>query len=95
MDAIVKANSACGLSNMALRMAIRSTKAAIVEMKCMRDSGEVPADCMENLTMHIEELRNSKNEMRKMIEFRKDTCRGLTDCLAGGGIIITPQDGGK
>lgn len=92
MDQIQKANSACALANILNRAYTRALKAAIVEMKEMRDS--VPADCLSALNAHLALLRHHKDMSREMLAARKSTCSDLTECLEGGG-IITPQDGGK
>ena len=93
MNQIEKANAACALANITTRAAIRALKAAIVEMKEMRDSGEVPDDCMDTLNAHLNGLRMDKNNMKAMLANRKVSCGNFVDCLEGGGIIV-PQDGG-
>ncbi|MCP4410194.1 MAG: hypothetical protein GY807_21115 [Gammaproteobacteria bacterium] len=94
MYPIEKANSASALANMATRVAIRTLKAAIVEMKEMRDSGEVPGDCMPALAAHLNLLKQDKNDMRAMLVDRHTTCADFVACLEDVPIIV-PQDGGK
>lgn len=94
MNAIDKANAACTLANIINRAYTRTLKAAIADMKEMRDCGDLPADCLSALNAHLALLRHHKDMSREMLAARKSTCSDLTECLEGGG-IITPQDGGK
>ncbi len=94
MDQIEKANAACALANITTKAAIRALRAAIVEMKEMRDSDDFPKDCKGRAQDHIDNLRMDKNNLRSMLANRRVSCNNLTECLEGGGIIV-PQDGGK
>ncbi len=93
MNSIDKANAACALANITGRAHIRALKAAIVEMKEMRDCGDLPADCLSALNAHLALLRHHKDMSREMLAARKSTCSDLTECLTGGGVVV--QDGGK
>lgn len=94
MNSIEKANTACALANMSMRVAIRALKAAIVEMKEMRESDGVSANCIAEINDHIHSLRGAKNSIKENLMDNRHTCATLVDCLEGGGIIV-PQDGGK